>query len=67
MAIVAGVDVGALSDADLAALSSACSTESVRRSNLASIPAQVISAAQVFLAAGGDLSTLTTAIEGVSS
>lgn len=63
MTTIAGVDVTTLSDADLASLASAVSTEQVRRSNLASLPNQAASLASVFLAAGGSRATILAAVQ----
>lgn len=65
--VVAGVDVTTLSDADLSALQSAVSTETVRRANLANLPAQATQLAQVFVGAGGAVSTIISAVQGVTA
>lgn len=66
MGTVAGVDITTLTDSDLKALQNGCIAESVRRSNLATLPVQASQIAVLYVQAGGDLSDIVTAVEGTA-
>lgn len=60
-------EVKALADADFNTLLNSMFAEQQRRQTLASTPSQITTAAQQFMAAGGDFATLTTALNAAQS